>query len=682
MLKFFSRMERTRNFVLILFAVIMVISLIVFYAPAPNDAQGNLARDETAVAKVGSEQISVSELVMQKENISRMGRELPAKSLVDGMIRERLVRNESNRLGMVSSDAEVAAYIRQQNKSTDGKPFNQKIYEQNVTEQFGSVNAFEQSVRDQLSANKLQAFLTSGVTVSEEEVLNDYKRKNTKSDLTYVPISGADLAQTIKPSDEELKNYFEQNKQAYFIKEPQKKIRYIFLDTTKIGEKIPISEEDLRAEYEKIPAEKKQAGVEGQQIVLRIPNPESEGTVLEKANSLVAQARAKASAEEFGEIAKGQSEDVKTAASGGQLPGLVRENAKNPTDPYQRLLTLKPGDITEPIKFQDRYYILRRGEAVAKSFEDARKEIEVSLRNRRAYAIAADLAQKVTDRLKEVKNVEQVAQEFAAQANMSASEMIRETGFVKPGDEVENVGVSPQFEEGIAGLANPNDVGDKIPVQNGFAIPLLIEKRDPRDAEFEEVRERIAETLKVEQANARVEEIAKQIAAESASSANLSAAAQSKGLKALEAKSFVLGSPLGEGPNAATSKRLEDAIFNLKPGEVTKTPIKIGDNFYVVGLTKRDEVNMEDFAKERDELIQTMQTQKRGQVFTDYIASLRRDLEAKGDIRIYQDALAKLESLPDAQTPQNQQIPPQLQQQIQEQMQQQQQQQQAPRQGS
>jgi peptidyl-prolyl cis-trans isomerase D len=206
-------MERTRNFVLLLFAVIMVISLIVFYAPSPVDVQGSLIRDESAVAKVGSEQITVGELAMQKENISRMGRDLPAKYLVDGMIRERLVRNEANRLGLVSSDSEVASYIRQQNKSVDGKPFNQKIYEQNVTEQFGSVKAFEQSVRDQLSGKKLEAFLTSGVNVSEEEVLNDFKRKNTKSDLTYIPISGADLAQTIKPTDEELKNYFEQNKQ-------------------------------------------------------------------------------------------------------------------------------------------------------------------------------------------------------------------------------------------------------------------------------------------------------------------------------------------------------------------------------------------------------------------------------------------------------------------------------------
>ncbi len=681
MLKFFSRMERTRNFVLILFALIMVLSLVLFYSPTQNTIQNDLSRDETTVAKVGGEQVTIADLATQKENMDRLGRPLPAKFLLDNLVRERLIRGEAKTLGLTATDAELAAYIRKQNKSED-EPFDQKRYEENVTEQFGSIQSFENSVRDQLSGQKLAAFLTSGVTVSEEEVLNDYQRKNTKFDLSYVPVSSADLAQTIKPTDEELRNYFEQNKKNYYIDVPQKKIRYIFLNTSKLGEKLNISEDDLRAEYEKIPADKKQLGVEGQQIVLRIPKPETENQVLQKANELVAQARkdnGKISQEAFAELVKGQSEDAKSAASGGKLPGLVRENKNNPSDPYQQLLKLEPGEVTEPIKYQDRYYILRRGEAVPKTFEDARKEIEVSLRNRRAYAAAAELAQKVTERLKETKDVQKTAEEFAAQANMSAKDMVRETGFVKPGDTIENVGISPQFEEGIAALENQSDVGDKIPVQNGFAVPLLIEKREPRDAEFEDVRDQVAETVKIEQARTRVEEIAKQIAADAASAGNLVAAAQGKGLKAQESKSFIVGSPLGQGPSAATSDALEDAIFNLKTGEVTKTPIKIGDNWYVVGVNNRQEADTADFAKQRDELIADSLTQKRGQVFSDYLASKRHEMEAKGDIKIYQDALAKLETDSDTETPQSPRIPPELQQQLQQQMQQQQQ---APPQGN
>ena len=473
MLKFFKRMERTRNAVLLVFSIVMVASLILFYAPTrdAND-EANLARDTTTVAKVGSEYVTVGELVTQKENAGRFGQAAPAKFLLDSMVRQRIVRSEAVRLGLRATDAEVANYIRQQNKAdAAGQPFDQKRYEQNVTEQFGSVTAFEQNVRDQISGGKLQAFLTSGVTVSEEEILNDYKRKNTKFDLTYVPISTADLAQAFKPTDEELKNYFEQNKKNFYISVPQKKIRYIFLNTSKIGEKIPISEEDLKAEYDKIPADKKIAGVQGQQIVLRVPKPENESQVLTKANEILAQLKkddGKVSEEAFANLAKGQSEDPATAYNSGKIPGLIKENPNNPEDPYQRLLQMQPGDVTEPISYKDRYFILRRGEDVPKTFEEAKKEIEVSLRNRRAYTVAAELAQKIDDRLKEVKDVQKVAEEFAAQANMNPKDMVRETGYVKPGDDVENIGNSPQFEEGIASLENQGEIGDKIPDSKRF----------------------------------------------------------------------------------------------------------------------------------------------------------------------------------------------------------------------
>ncbi len=649
MLKFFSRMERTRNFVLLIFAILMVVSLIFFYAPTRNEVQNNLVRDETTVAKVGSEKLTIADIALQQENMSRIGRTMPAKLFLDPLIRERVVRSEAKRLGLLATDAEVAGFIRQQNKAdASGLPFDQARYEQNVTDQYGSVANFEQQVRDQLSGQKLQAFLTSGVTVSEDELINDYKRKNTKFDLTYVPVNSADLAQAIKPTDEQVRTYFDQHKQDYAINVPQKKIRYVFLNTAKIGEKLNLTDEDLKAEYEKVPDDKKQAGVQGQQIVLRVPKPEQDAQVLAKANEIVAQARkdnGKISEEAFGEMAKGQSEDPNTAATGGKIPGLIRENANNPTDPYQRLLKMSPGEITEPIKYQDRYYILRRGETVPKTFEDAKKEIEVSLRNRRAYAATAELAQKVDDRLKEVKDVQKVADEFAAQANMSPKDMVRETGYVKPGDDVPNVGNSPQFEEGIASLENQGDVGDKIPVQNGFAIPILADKKPPRPAEFDEVKNQVAEAFKIEQARAQVGETAKQIAAAASSAGNLSAAAQSKGLKAQDSKSFILGSPLGQGPSAATSEALENAIYGLKTGEVTKTPVQIGDNWYIVGVTNREEANMNDFAAQRDQLLEAKLTEKRGQVFSDYLASRRQEMESKGEIKIYPDALAKLEDM-------------------------------------
>jgi len=648
MLKFFNRLEKTRNFVLLVFAILMVGSLVLFYAPTQRGVETNLSRSEETAAKVSGEKITVGELFRQKEQYSQFaqGRSFPAKMLLNSLIGSRIVRLEAARLGLTASDAEVAASIRDQFKSS-GTQFDQAKYEENVASQFGSVAAYEENVRDEVSARKLEAYITSGVSVSEEEVLNDFKKKNTKFDLTYVTINPADLAQTIKPSDEDLRQYFEQNKASYYISVPQKKIKYIFVNTAKIGEKLPIADADLRAEYDKLPADKKKAGVLGQEIVLRVAKPEFESQVATKAADIEQRLKkdgTNVSEETFATVAKGFSENPGTAQNGGKLPGPVRENPTKSDDPYQRLLKMVPGEVTEPILYQGRYFILRRGEDVPKSFEDAKKELEVSLRNRKAYSVAAELAGKIAEELKQNKDVQKTVSDFAGQANMSAADMVRETGYVKPGDNIDKIGISQQFEEGIAGLENPQDVGDKTPVPDGFAIPMLVDKKEPRDAEFDEVKDQIVEVVKLEKARAQLEEIANQIASGAASPDALSALASAKGLKAQDQKSFILGSPLGQGPSASTNEALEDALFAMKPGDVTKTPVKLGDGYVVVGVKTREDASMDEFAKQRDQLFEQMLQQKRGNVFQDFLAATRRQYETDGKIVLYPDAIAKLDS--------------------------------------
>ena len=651
MLKFFNRLEKTRNFFILIFAVLMVISLVFWNRSSTSNTTGtNLARSTETVASVSGEKITVGELVQQKENYSRFsqGRSFPAKMMLEGLIGSRITRVEAERLGLTASDAEVAAAIREQNKSEDGKPFDQERYELNVREQFGSIAAYEQRVRDDVSSKKLDAFITSGVTVSEEEVLSDFQRKNTKFDLSYLSVSSTDLSKTIVPTDAELREYFDKNKSSYFISVPQKKIKYLFVNTVKIGEKLQIADADLQAEYDKLPADKRTAGALGQEIVLRVPKPEFDAQVQGKAAQIVEQLRTKnggvITEADFANAAKGQSENPISAPLGGKLRGPVREDPSKPEDPYQRLVKMKPGEITEPILYQNRYFILRRGEDVPKPFADAKKELDVSLRNRRAYAAAAELAQKIVDSLKQTKDLQKTAADFAAQANVKPAEMIKETVYVKPGDNIPDIGTSPQFEEGIAPLEAVNDVGEKTPIQNGFAIPMLIDRKEPRDAEFDEVKAQITDVVKLDKARAQVEEIAKQIAAGTLSADALAAAAAAKGMKVKDQKAFVLGTPLGEGSSASTSEALEDAIYAMKAGDVTKTPIKLGDNWVVVGVTKREEADSGEFAKQRSSLFEQMLSRKRATVFNDYLAATKKRYEESGYIKIYKEALDKVDA--------------------------------------
>jgi peptidyl-prolyl cis-trans isomerase D len=400
------------------------------------------------------------------------------------------------------------------------------------------------------------------------------------------------------------------------------------------------------------------AGVRVQQIVLKVARPELDQDVLNKATELVGRMRQPdltASEEAFAVQARGSSEDAATAQAGGWLPNPVRRNPNRRPNPaagaaelLQNTLEWREGQVGDPLKTGNAYYIFRRGPAVPKSFEDARQELLVSLRNRRSYAVAAQLVQKAQDRFKETRDPHKVAQELAAEANMTPAEMVRETGFLKPGDDVPEVGVNPQFEDSLKPLEEAGAVGERVGIKNGFAIPQLVEKREPRIPEFDEVKDRVAEDFKRTRAAERLEAAARELAAGAGGVDALKAAAEKAGLKAEDEEAFKLGRPMG---TAGADPALDAAVFALKPGEVTKAPVKVGDKWVVVGLRVRKDADPAEFDKQRASLTESALSERRNQVFDDFLVEARRRLDEKGEIEIFRDTLAQVEASEPAAAP-------------------------------
>jgi peptidyl-prolyl cis-trans isomerase D len=639
MLKFLSKMERTRSLIIVGFAILMAVSLVMFYAPTRNAAP--TANNTEVVARVGSDNITLGDLygaiTAQGGDASMLSPQI-GKMLINQLIRQRVLIQEAERLGLTASDEELAAKIREANKDASGKVDVDK-YKQRV----GDVGRYEDQVRDQIAIEKLRAFVTAGVNVSEDEVQREYQRRTTTFDLVYVPIAADKLADKINPSDQELRDYYEQRKADYRITLPQKKIRYLFVDQGKVGEKIQIPDTELHAEYDKLTPEQKEGGHRVQQIVLKIANPKLEELVKGKADDLAQKARGTtgtATEAEFTELVKGNSEDPATAKTGGWLAGTVKKNPNKPDDPLQRTFETEVGGISGPLKFGNAYYIFRRGETVTKTFDEAKQELLVSLRNRKAYSIVAELAGRAATRLKETKDFQKVAQELASEANMTPAEMVRETPFIVPGDDVPNIGSSQQFEQGIEPLQNPQDVGERTPIKNGFAVPMLVEKKEPnRVPEFDEVKEKVKMAFRSERAKSQVEETARSLANGAGGAGDLQAAAAKLGLEAKTQSNFRVTMQLGE---LESSVAAETAIYNLKQGEVTKTPVKIGEDWVVIGATKRTEADLAEFAKQRDTMILGAVMERRNQVFEDYVQAAQARMESEGRIKIYDEVLAKL----------------------------------------
>ncbi|HXD29635.1 MAG TPA: SurA N-terminal domain-containing protein [Pyrinomonadaceae bacterium] len=648
MLKQLRNLKHTRNFVIIGFIVFMAASLVFFYKPGGSGSSVEPTRNMDVVARVNGDEITVADLAQLKENYRQMfGDQMLAQPgsnqrFLDGLIRDRVVSQEAVRLSLAASKEELQNRLLKQFTDPAGKfmftdssgKVDLKKYQDAVNNRYGGIERFEKSVRDSIEQEKLRAFVTASVTVSPEEVQDEYKHKFTEFDLSYVAVNIDKLAEKMQVSDQDLRAYFDQHKDSYKINEPQKKIRYVFINQDKAGEKLQIPDKDLQQEYENLDAEHKQAGVKVQQILLKVARKDLDSQVEQKTNDLITKLRANGQVTEqsFAEIAKGNSEDPATAKNGGALGRLIKRNPNKADGLYDRVLDMQPGDVTDvPIRYAGNFYILRRGDSVPKTFEEAKPELLVSLRNRRGYSVASALAQRAVDSLKKSHDPQKVAQELAAEANMKPADMVRETPYIKAGDDVPNIGANQQFEQAIAALNNPNDVGERTGIKNGFAIPMFVDKKDPRVPEFDEVKDRIGKDYKQAKAKEQLDQKARDLAASVNSEADLKAAAEKAGFEVKTEEAYKEGRAIEK---LGSSPMLDQIVYPMKEGEVTKTPIKIGENWVIVGVTKRREANLADFAKQREQLTETALTSRRTQVYEDYVSAAIARMKNEGKIKI------------------------------------------------
>src|SRR5208283_126818 len=129
----------------------------------------------------------------------------------------------------------------------------------------------------------------------------------------------------------ELKAFYDRNKAAYNNSIPEKRqIKYVLVDSSKIGAAIPVTEQDLQTYYDQHRDEYRVPDqVKVRHILIKTPLPGADGKEDEKG---VADARAKAESVlkqvkaggDFAKLAEQYSEDPGSAKNGGELGWIGR----------------------------------------------------------------------------------------------------------------------------------------------------------------------------------------------------------------------------------------------------------------------------------------------------------------------------------------------------------------------
>lgn len=327
------------------------------------------------------------------------------------LVERAVLVEEAGRLGLVVTDTDVQNELMHGPFAPvlfpDGKFIGEDRYDDFVQNNFNmSRSAFEQQLKEEILINRLEAYITGGLTVPNAAVRDTYLKQATKVKFQYAVLSDAQLRQQINPSDTELQAYFKQNAARYAKAIPETRtVQYAAFALNQVPGGVPqISGADVQRYYNQhqqqfqVPEE-----VQVRHILIKVApkaNAQTVAAAKSKAEGILKQLK---SGVNFAELAKKYSDDPGSKAQGGEL-GFIQHGATVP-EFDKTAFSLQPGQISPVIRTQFGFHILQ---------VEARQPAHVKSVDEVHDLILANLTQQAQS---------QAAQQFAAKLQAQAQQV-------------------------------------------------------------------------------------------------------------------------------------------------------------------------------------------------------------------------------------------------------------------
>ena len=636
MLKFLQRKDLLVRIFLGFVLGFICIGMLLYLVPQ-GTSTGSTA---DVVAEVGGQPVTSLEVRRQLQRIERRGAipralaSLYVQQIVNQLVYEQMLELEAKRLGIRVTDPERVERIRQLLPTAfGGDTFaGMERYAADVQSRFDmGVAEFEELVRQGLLEEKVRRLVTDGVSVTPEEVEQEFRRRNEKIKLDYVVIKPEDLESKVPVSDAEIASYFEKNKARYVVPE-QRVVRYALLDTNQLRQSVSVSEQELRAYHtQNIERYRIQNRVRASHILFKTigkTDAEVEET-RKKAEDVLKRAKRGA---KFEDLAKQYSEDA-TREKGGDL-GWILQGQTVPE--FERAaFGLPKGAISDLVRAQYGFHIIKvleRETARTQSFEEVRGSIQPILAGEKADQLANERVEKIGAAVR--KSTRGSLDDISKQFNLT----VGETRPVGANDTLPELGNAAELREAIFRL-RPEELSSPIRTDRGAVVLSVKEVRPAHPATLAEVRDKLTAELRrdkaVELAKARAEELAKR----SQAGEGLANAAKALGFELKTSEPFAR---IGLVPGLGSARQLS-AAFGLRVGQ-TSAPTVLGSNWVVYRVVEREEVKREDFAKQQKEISAQVLQSKRELAYEAFRSALEARLKRDGKVKLNPDNIKRLAS--------------------------------------
>jgi peptidyl-prolyl cis-trans isomerase D len=498
----------------------------------------------------------------------------------------------------------------------DGKFIGFKEYKQVLDWNRIPLANFEASLKKEILIDKVVKLLTAGITVSDEEVWDNYKKQNESAKIEYLVAEKDKIEVTDKPDGPAIQAHFEKNKSPYKV--PEKRTAdYLFFRTDDLKTQVKVDDSEIEKYYKDNLSQFQEPEKTKVGRIFLPYTDKDKPLVLAQAADVLKRVRA---GEDFAELARKFSKDDK-AKDGGDwgLSAWTALPAKE-TDELGKLDAGKTSDVIETDAGAAILRVAEKTAAITRPLAEVKTTVKNILEDQKARELAADKASRVEKEARRQKSLDVAAQKEGFK--------VKTTGPLKQADPLEDFDPSGSISQTLFTLKD-KEISAPIYTYTGVGLVQLQKTEPERPAKLEEVRDVVErDMLDIRKKEMAMEKLAGVLAG---LKDNWEEAAQKNGLQIKTAEAHKREqylSLIGENPE------VDNLAFSLPIKEPSR-PIEVEGGYAVVRILDRKLVTKEEFAKTRDTERSTLLESRRSRFLQSYMVKARDEKKVKVNYDLY-----------------------------------------------
>ncbi|MFO8156380.1 MAG: SurA N-terminal domain-containing protein [Thiohalospira sp.] len=312
------------------------------------------------------------------------------REVLEQLVNERVIRLATRDAGFRLGDQELAQRIRSFGAFRDGDDFSEARYRQALQAQGMQPGQFEDILRRDLLIEQFEMAVRTTAFATEHEVERHLALAEQRREVGFGRVDPEAFMEPEAISDEAIEEYYEAHRDEFH--EPERvALAYVTLSREDLSERVDVSEDEVRAEYEHNPAAfGGDPGRREASHILFLPEGEGEAAWDEAREEAEAVLDELESGADFAELAAEHSDDPGSAEEGGSLGWFEREEMDEALADAAFDME-ETGQIEGPVRSEFGYHIVRldgiEEDADAPDFEEVRDEVRRDIQRARAESL-------------------------------------------------------------------------------------------------------------------------------------------------------------------------------------------------------------------------------------------------------------------------------------------------------